>query len=161
MFSELITYYFSNLSLNDSLTYMPNLSLTRGNYILKTGSQIPESKSTVINKRPAWNLSHGGSRAKTTLYSLISFNSLSLSMYRADSKRNIIVTLPQKLLEDYNKGKVVPVQAMKTYRKYRGMTPLILNLGSIYGRVVTFMLQQLYHWERTPNPGTHIMPMFV
>jgi hypothetical protein len=71
------------------------------------------------------------------------------------------VILPKKSLEDYDKGKVVPVHAMKTYRKNRGIAPLILNLRSTYRRVVTFMLQQFYHWDRTPNPGTHITLMFV
>jgi hypothetical protein len=76
------------------------------------------------------------------------------TLHRADSIRNVIVILPQNVFEDYDKGKAVPVKAMKTYRKNISIAPLILNLGSIYRRVDTFMLQQFYHFERTPGPAS-------
>jgi hypothetical protein len=54
----------------------------------------------------------------------------------------------------YNMGKVkgCPVHAMKTFRGRRGKTPLILDLGTRWRRVVNFTTWQLYPRERNPVP---------
>jgi len=48
-----------------------------------------------------------------------------------------------------NKGKVVPVHAMKIYRRSRGIAPLILNLGTRLRWVVNFTPQPLQPQGRT------------
>jgi len=50
------------------------------------------------------------------------------------------------------KGTVAPINVMKAYRGSRGIVPLIFNLSTKCGCVVTIISELLYPWERTLVP---------
>jgi hypothetical protein len=56
------------------------------------------------------------------------------------------------------KGKVIPVHAMKAYRRSRGIAPRILNLGTRWTSVLSFRPQSLYSRERTYGIGICMGP---
>jgi hypothetical protein len=51
------------------------------------------------------------------------------------------------------KGKVVSAHTMKMYRRSIGITPLILDLGTRWRRVVNFTSQTLYSLGKTSVPN--------
>jgi len=54
--------------------------------------------------------------------------------------------------EELKNDKVFPIPSMKAYRESRGITPLILNLGSRWRGILNFIPRPLCSRERTPVP---------